>query len=228
LDNHIISIAQNLWSLNQPQKFLGVEIGTRMTVIRLDSGDLFLHSPIRLTDEIKQTLSNLGNIRYVVAPNKFHHLYVGDYVSAFPEAEIFSAPGLKEKRRDLSFHNVLTDGQEYGWTSDITHLFIDGIPLLNEVVFLHHQSKTLILTDLICNLGPEIPFSTKILAKLDGIYMNPAVPRIFRYFGIKDSHKVRKSISTILSWDFDRILISHGNIVESGGKRAFRKAFSWL
>ncbi|MGB7291541.1 MAG: DUF4336 domain-containing protein [Thermodesulfobacteriota bacterium] len=96
--NKLTSLAPNLWIFDQPLKFLGIEIGTRMTIVRLETGDLFLHSPIQLTRETSKQLDALGTVRYVVAPNRFHHLYIKDYFSAYPKAEIFAAPSLQKKR----------------------------------------------------------------------------------------------------------------------------------
>ncbi|MFQ5787866.1 MAG: DUF4336 domain-containing protein [Thermodesulfobacteriota bacterium] len=228
LETHLTSLSQNFWAIHCPQRFFGLEIGTRMTIIRLKSGELFLHSPVHLTNNIQKKLNTLGKVRYVIAPNKFHHLYVGEYFNAFPDAEIYAAPGLERKRADLSFHGVLTNETANGWQEDIVHLVFGGMPLINEVVFLHRESLTLILTDLIFNFGSDLPLSTKIFLKLDGVFNSFSVPRLIRYLLIKDREKARESISKILSWDFERVIVAHGNILETGGKEAVNKAFNWL
>ena len=68
----------NLWVAEQPLKFMGLPVGTRMTVIRLADNSLLLISPIEMTPEIKQQLNSLGAVRYLIAPNLFHHLYLAD------------------------------------------------------------------------------------------------------------------------------------------------------
>jgi len=101
------SIDTNLWTVDRPFGRLVGSIGTRMTVIKLADGGLFLHSPVKLDPELRAALDQLGPVRFVAAPNRAHHLFVGDYIGAFPEATIFAAPGLPEKRKDLNFHGVL-------------------------------------------------------------------------------------------------------------------------
>ncbi len=228
LENKLDSIAPNLWKIDYPQKFLRMEIGTRMTIIRLKSGDLFLHSPIHLTNDIQNKLNTLGKVTYVIAPNKFHHLYIGAYYTAFPDAEMYAVPGLDKKRPDLPFHGVLTNETVYEWREEIDHLVFRGIPLINEVLFLHRESRTLILTDLIFNFGSDLALTTKIFLKLDGAYNSFSVPRLIRYLLIKDREKARESIRKILSWDFDRVTLAHGNILEKGGHEAVKRAFEWL
>ncbi|MGL5076154.1 MAG: DUF4336 domain-containing protein, partial [Waterburya sp.] len=69
-------IDTNLWVAEQPLKFMGLSVGTRMTVLRLADNSLLLISPIQITAQIKQQLDNLGIVRYLIAPNLFHYLYL--------------------------------------------------------------------------------------------------------------------------------------------------------
>lgn len=170
----------------------------------------------------------MGTVRYVVAPNRFHHLYVKHYFTAYPNAEIFAAPSLQEKRPDLSFNGVLTDEKTYGWHDELKHVGFGGMPILNEVVFFHMPSHTLILTDLICNVRGDLPILTKIFTWLDGVYKNFGIPRVERYLLIRDREQAKESINKILSLDFDRVIMAHGHIIQSGGHSAMKKAFEWL
>ncbi len=226
--NDLTLLAPNLWIFDQPHKFLGLEIGARMTIVRLETGDLFLHSPIQLTGETCKQLDAIGPVRYVVAPNRFHHVYIKDYFSVYPTAEIFAAPNLQKKRPDLFFKGVLTDEKAHGWQDDLKHLVFEGMPMLNEVVFFHIPSHTLILTDLICNFRGDLPMSTKVFVWLDGVYENFGVPRLERYLLTKDRKKAKSSFDKILSWEFDRVIMAHGQIMQTGGHPAIEKAFEWL
>jgi hypothetical protein len=99
---------ENVWVAEQPLKFMGLAVGARMTVIRLADGGLWVHSPLRLTPERRQAVDALGPVRFLVAPNKYHHLFIGDWMAAYPHAQSYAAPGLSEKRKDLRFHAVLS------------------------------------------------------------------------------------------------------------------------
>src|SRR5947207_1558910 len=133
-------IADNLWVTERPQRFFGVEIGTRMTIIRLDGGALFVHSPVHLDAQTRGHLDELGPVRFVIAPNRMHHLYVGEYFDAYPQATIYAAPGLPQKRSDLKFHGVLGEGPPAGWAGQIDQLHFPAEPMLNEIVFCHRAS----------------------------------------------------------------------------------------
>jgi hypothetical protein len=123
-----------------------------MTVVRLSDGGLFLHSPIRLDGGLRAELDGLGEVRALVAPNKAHHLFADDCRAAYPNAKLYAAPGLPEKRKDLKFDGLLADEPRIEWRGDLEQQRIRGMPMLNEVAFFHPSSRTLILTDLVFNV----------------------------------------------------------------------------
>src|SRR5258706_11147665 len=111
----LCELAENIWIAERPQSFYGLEVGTRMTVIRLADGSLLLHSPVALDAELRRELDALGCVRFTVAPNRVHHLYAGKVAEAYPEARLWVAPGLERKRPDLVFVAVLDDAAPPEW-----------------------------------------------------------------------------------------------------------------
>lgn len=81
-------------------RFYGVRIQTRMTVVQLSDSRLFVHSPVALDAAIRRDLDSLGEVTFVVSPNKIHHLSIGEYTDAYPRAKAFASPGLPERRPD--------------------------------------------------------------------------------------------------------------------------------
>src|SRR5258705_2825686 len=102
-------LAENIWIEERRQRFYGLEVGTRMTVIRLADGSLLLHSPVRLDDDLRRELDAVGRVAFVVAPNRVHHLYAGKVADSYPQARLWIAPGLERKRPDLRYVAVLED-----------------------------------------------------------------------------------------------------------------------
>ena len=223
-----IKLSEGLWTVERRHSFLGIDVGGRMNVIVLPSGGLFLHSPVRLTDELRGWLATLGEVRYVVAPNKFHHIHVGDYVRVYPEAEFLGAPGLPEKRRDIPFTGTLDGDAPAEWDGVIDHLVFCGMPASNETVFLHRPSCTLILTDLLFNFDGSLTWGQKAFAYLDGVSGEPSVSLLMRHILIKDRTAVRESAARVLRWDFDRVLLAHKDMIGRGGREAFRLAYEKL
>lgn len=228
MPNQLTELDENLWTAESSHRFLGVDFGGRMTVIRLKRGELFVHSPVRLARHLQNELNALGDVKYVAAPNKFHHLYVGDYVKAYLEAKFYASPGLSEKRNDIRFDGFLSDTADPAWKGEIAQHLFRGMPAVNEVVFLHVASGTVIFSDLIFNFSNDLSEGQKIFARLIGAYKKPAVSRMSKYFFIRDRGKARESAEAILSWKFDRVLLAHKDAVPAGGQDAVRNAFDFL
>jgi Domain of unknown function (DUF4336) len=219
------SLAEGLWTAERPHGFFGIDVGGRMNVIRLPSGGLMIHSPVSLTEGLKEGLARLGEVKYVAAPNRFHHIHIGDYVRAYPDAMFLAAPGLPEKRRDIPFSGLLGGDAPHDWEGVIEHFVFGGMPLLNEAVFFHKPSHTLILTDLLFNFSEDLTVGQKVFTALEGGRERPSVSRLMRYFLIKDKAAVRRSADKVLGWGFDLILLAHKDIIEKGGREAFRLAY---
>ena len=221
------ALAEELWVCDQPLRFWGVEVGTRMTVVRLADGGLWLHSPVRPTAELRAAVDALGPVRWLVAPNRWHHLYVGDWQAAYPEAAAYGAPGLAKKRKDLALAGVLGDDAPPGWAGQIDQIARQGAPVMGEVVFLHRKSRTLIASDSAHNFGDGAPAGTRAFFSLLGGwrgFRTTAVDRLVT----RDRAAARASLERILAWDFDCVVVCHGAVLDAGGKAALARAYEWL
>ncbi len=220
-------LAQDLWVAERPQTFYGLPVGTRMTVIRLSGNRLLLHSPVTLDNQLRNELDALGSVTYAVAPNRVHHLYAGDVAKAYPQSRLWIGPGLERKRPDLIFEAVLGDESPEEWRDEVQQTFFRGRPYENEVVFFHQPSRTLILCDLAFNFGAATATPTRLLMKLLRSYGHFGPSKLDPWL-IRDRLAARQSLERILSWDFDRVIVAHGDVLESGGHEALRRGYSWL
>lgn len=221
----MIPFANNLWLWEQEQAFYGLELGTRMTVIRLTGDALLVLSPIRLTEDIIDDLNILGEVKYVICPNKFHHLYAADFKKQYPQAKIYCAPGLEKKREDISFDGVITNAQTFPWNPEVEHVVIDGIPMINEVVFFHPLSQTMIITDLALHMRDVSSFKTRMILKLIGAYDRFGLSRLEKWAFIKNTKRFQESLKPLFAWNIERIALAHGTLIEDNGKQRFFEAF---
>jgi hypothetical protein len=209
--------AQGIHLAESTVRFYGVRIQTRMTVVRLSGSRLFVHSPVPLDTSLRRDLDRLGEVAFVVSPNKIHHLSIGDYIDAYPRAKVFASPGLPERRPDLAFAGVLGDQPEPGWTAELDQAAIRGNVFFTEIVFFHRASRTLIVTDLVENLDSETasPFG-RALARLFGVGSEPVASPEHRLY-TNDAPSAARSFERLRSWEFERIVLSHGALIESDG-----------
>ena len=208
--------------------FLGLALGTRMTVIRFDD-NLLIHSPVAIDDEIVAELAMLGTVNHIVAPNKFHHLFVPAWLDQFPDAQVYGGPGLAGKRTDIRFDQELAVDATYDWSSAIAHDIFGPNRLFEETVFLHRTSKTLILTDLIVNTKTDnYNFFQKLFARFDGTdYPDGTTPRLYRW-NMKSKAAGRKVVQTMIEWEPERVIISHGEWFRNNGTQELKNRLQWI
>jgi hypothetical protein len=199
-----------------------------MTVVRLRSGDWLLHSPTVLTAELREALAELGEVRFVVPASSIHgHLFMEQYRAAYPACELFSAPGLDRKRRDLTFDALLGSAPDPRWSDELDQAAVLGHRFVTEIVFLHRASRTLIIGDLCFAIGESAPAPMRAVSRAMRRYKRVSPTPMFR-LGLRNKRAARRSLDRILDWDFDRVIVGHGDVLERGGRDALRKAYAWL
>lgn len=211
-------LADNIWVYEQPHSLLGVQIGARMTVVRTGGG-LWLHSPID-TAALQGELNTLGQVRALVAPNVGHYVGLKEAHQTFPNAALFSPPQVAEMLK------LQTRLAEFSVDEEMCAQRLRGSKIFDETVFLHVPSRTLILTDLCMNLR-RLAQRERIIARLAGIPPRFGTTRFTKLLS-RDRDAMRPAAREILAWDFDRVIISHGDIIETGGKPLMRQALAWL
>lgn len=220
------SIANELWVIEHPLRVGGLQLGTRTTVVRLASGGLWVHSPGPLEPALIAEISALGPVQALVAPNAMHHLYLTQNAQAFPQATVYVSPALPAKLKSALSYEILSDEPPTLWRDDLAQHLVGGMPKLQEVVFLHHASRTLILTDLAFHIRHSDSWFTRLFMHLNGAYGHFGPSRIFRTL-VKDRAALRSSLARMQEWDFDRIIVTHGEILEQGGKVAMQTQYKW-
>jgi hypothetical protein len=208
---------------------LGFHYPTRMAVIRLADGGLFIWSPTALTGGLGAALDSLGQVRHLVAPNSLHHVFIADWKRAYPNAYLYAPPGLRQKREDLDFDRDLANTPMPQWAGEIDQVLMLGNVITTEVVFFHVRSATVLFTDLLQQFSANW-FSgwRALVAKLDlMVAPEPSVPRKFR-LAFTNRNAARASLEHVLSWPAEKVLMAHGTPVNEDGRALIGRAFRWL
>ncbi|MCG8421714.1 MAG: DUF4336 domain-containing protein [Proteobacteria bacterium] len=210
-------IADDLWGAEYDLfMFKLLHFRGRMTVIRLADGSLLLHSPIPIDEALAAELARLGEVRHIVAPNCLHHLHLPGAIERYPSARVWGAPGLAKKRKDIEFDGYLSAEPAPEWPDELQPLAIEGVPWAGEFVFLHVPSATLLCTDLIFNIDQVQGWLTRLLLRLVGAYRRVAQSKMWR-IKTTDRTAAARSIEQLLAWQFDRVVMAHGSILERDG-----------
>ncbi len=221
-------VAGQIWLCSYPVKYLAMKLYSRMTVIRLDDGRLMLHSPCKIDERLRQALVELGEVAYIVAPGTFHHLHVASAQAAFPEAETFICPGIEGKCPEMHFDWLLGNIAPAAWAGQLEQVLVRGSRWIAEVAFFHRQSRTLILVDLIekfTDATPHVDWKLKLWWKVVFHMWNIAKPAPEYRLGWSDRKAARASLRRILQWDFERVILAHGDLIEADARHVVENAW---
>jgi hypothetical protein len=235
--NTLKRVVENLWIVDGPVIRFGMPwprmpFPTRMTVIRLAGGGLFILSPTALTSALKAEIENVGHPRWIIGPNRIHYWWIPDWQAAFPDAGVYLAPRIKEQAAGrITFDGFALDSDRgYPWDTDIATLPVTG-SYMTEVEFFHRASRTLILTDLIENFEPRKldSFVMRWLTRLGGVQdPDGGMPRDMRLTFAKQKPQLRMAVEKMIAWNPERIILAHGRWYEKDGTEELRRAFRWI
>jgi hypothetical protein len=222
-------IPGRIWLRAYPVRLAWTRFEARMTVIRLASGRLMLHSPCEITSALAGEIASLGPVAHIVVPGNFHHLHATSAQGAFPGAKTWICPGIERKRPDLQFDGILGDTAPADWAGEIDQVLVRGTRIMREVAMYHRASRTLILVDLIENftdrtphLGGTLKFWFKYVMRM---WDNPRPAPEYR-MGWSDRGAAAESLRRILAWDFRQIVLSHGDLVDRQAHEIAAKAWA--
>lgn len=222
------ALAENLWH-DQFDLFMpgGIHFRGRMLVVRLASGGLWVWSPIPIDDALAEQVSALGPVEHLVAPNSFHHLHFAAAAARWPDARRHVSPALARKRPELEHDEVLGSRPPAAWAAELDQHLVGGAPKLDEVVFFHRPSKTLVVCDLVFNILEYKGWVTGLVFRMAGTHKRLGQSRLLRS-AVRDRAAAADSARRILEWDFERVVMAHGQVLEHGAREAFTGALHWM
>lgn len=228
----LVPFGPDLWISDGPAMTgaAGFQFPTRMCVIRLPDDDgLWIWSPFALTDTLRAAVDTRGAVRHLIAPNSLHVTFLAAWAKAYPGATVHAAPGLSETATRTPIHAILRDTPDAGWIGTIDQVVVHGNRITTEVVFFHHASATVLVTDLVQHIPQGWYHGWRaVVANLD--LMTAALPSVPRKFRLATTGRsdARRAVKRILAWPAKRLVMAHGTPLSSGGSEALQQAFHWL
>ena len=216
-----------IWLDNAPVPIVGTRLTTTMTIVRLADGGLLLYSPLALTAVRRAAVDALGPVRHLYAPNLFHHLWLGEWAAAYPQARVHAPESLRKKRPELRidrFHGAAPDPTLEGFVEE---LHIRGCRLGESVLFVR-AARTLIVADLVHNIGRPDDGWTKLYTRSMGFYDRVALSRVLRWTAFSDRAAARRSLDQLLTLPIEALVVGHGAPLVAGARDALAAAYAWL
>ena len=209
--------------------FYGFPYPTRMAVVRLSTGGVWVWSPVALTDELVDSVNAIGPVSHIVSPNKIHHLFLAEWGDRWPDAQMYAPPDLAKRKPELHFDAELGDEPNAEWSTDIDQVIFRGSLFMEEVVFFHRESRTAIICDLI-QRHPEASVTgwKGMLMRIDDLVgEHGSTPREWRASFLRRG-KARSAREKLLAWEPERLLIAHGECAQTDATGIIRRALRWM
>jgi hypothetical protein len=228
------AIGEDIWMIDgEIVSFHGFAYPTRSVVIRLADQSLWIWSPVALDRQLRHQLQSIGRPTNLVSPNKLHHLYLGDWRSAFPDARLWGPASSLRKRPDLPFQAPLTDQPPSAWLGQIDQCWVRGSFAMDEIVFFHRNSRTAILADLSENfasawLSEYWSKWQRPLAYLSGIVEGRGYAPLDWRLTFVRRDRLRQARKRILDWHAQRVVMAHGRWQPNNGSEFLAQAFEWM
>ena len=218
-------IGEGIWVHEDAMSLAGTQLRLRMTVVKLANGGLWVHSPTALSPELLEETEKLGSVSFIVGASNGHNIWLREWQNAFPDAVLYVSSGIPKKLK-LTNYQVLDESNGNIWKEDLVREYMPGVPFFSESVFLHDKTKSLIVSDLIQNHCDKRPSGlagllTKYIFEPIGFKGMCVAPPLKIGFMIKDKPNFVLFIKRIQNRDFERIIVTHGDIIESNAKQVF-------
>ncbi len=224
------AFADNVLIVDGPTvRAIGITFPTRMIVVKLVDGSLWVNSPVSVPPYVIERLMALGPVKYLVAPTKMHVWRLVEWHALFPNAELWGPPQIPKEFKLLPFAGILGDMPPHGWADELDQLVFKGNLFWDEVFFYHKVSRTVIMGDFIQNHPAESdkPFRNALF-KLVGVAFPHGGVGLDIRLSFTNRRLARQSLERLLSWDFDKLIIAHGVCIERDAKPFVERAFRWL
>jgi len=226
-------VAKDVWAFSRPLTMGFIPVGGRSVAIKLLSGDVWVMASTPLTPETKTKLDELGEVRYIVSASAGHWLFLAEFKKAYPSAKVIGPEPLLTKKGCVALDGVYgrdSPDTKYGFEDEITPCFFSGVRN-KEVAFHHVDSKTLVVADLLFHFPATEQYSNAsrkpFLLKF-GLGLNPTGwlhQRVLSSFSV-DREAVKDDAKTVASWNFNRIIPCHGDVIENKANEAWRSAYA--
>lgn len=233
--NTLKPVSTNVWIVDGPEigyGFLGLQVPcpTRMTVVRLAEGSIWLHSPTKLTPPLAEEVGALGPIRYIIAPNTLHYIFVQDWKAYFPNAQVFAVPALKQFAKcDVPEYIDLDNHGAHAWADEIKQIIVTSRSF-TEACFFHVPTRTLVLTDLIGSFElnrVRSPFVRFFLRTGGCVHPHGTTPLDVRVGLLAHRKSVGLAVRRMIDWAPERIILAHGQWYRDNAIEELKRAFRW-
>ena len=204
-----------------PLKAFGIDFGRNVTLLRLRDGRVVVHSSAPFTDQDLSAIRRLGEPCWLVDASLLHDTFAKAGRAAFPDLP-YLAPNGFTKTSGVTVQSL--DNPPPDWHGELDVLRIEGTRV-NEYVFLHRRSRTLVTADLFFSFPRETRgwarFFSRHIMRLPRLF---GISVFYRFLMINDRSAFERSMRELLRWDFANLVVAHRHPIEKTARVAVETA----
>ena len=193
----------------------------RMTVVRLSGNRTAIYSAIALDEPEMARIEAMGRPAFLIVPGDHHRLDAKIWKDRYPDAQVIAPPGAAAAAEEAvpvdAVSDVLDDRQ-------VRLVIVPGIGGHEAALEVRRASGlTLVVNDIIAHVAHPHGIGANIMARLFGFGVSaPQIPRPVKR-GLDDKPALARQFA---AWAADpslqRIIVSHGDVIEGGASDALR------
>jgi hypothetical protein len=216
-----------MWTRERTQWFGGVRLRARMTVVRLAGGKLWVHSVNEPTPELRAELDRLGQVSWIVVPNRYHHLHAAALKAHYPDAQVIGPTSAKARNESVELDIAIDDERLPSLVPELSPVALRGVPFLDETLFFHTETATLIGADLMMCGCPRDHWSWRLVSRVCGQYERYKAPPDVRW-NTRGGPIVREAIDEIAKLPIERILVAHSDPIDDRPVEQLEEAWRFV
>ena len=198
-----------------------MKLPVRCVAIKTHKG-VILVSPIKFSSDQLQQIVELGEVTAIVSPSLIHSLFIKKACKRFPKAEVWAPPGMRQKFPEMKVDKILTQ-DPWPYQDQIDMQLVDGVKKVTEVAFYLKELRTVLVCDLAFNIQHPHGLGARVIQGMLGTYKKFAISRLWNFF-MKDKTMFSEAIQNILKWDFDQVIMAHGEVLTENGHERLRQS----
>lgn len=203
------SIGPRIWVADRELRMPGaVKFPVRMVVMGDAEGNLLCYSPVELDEKTAEALDGLGQVRWIVAPNRYHCAFTAGCISRYPQAQFWGFSASPDRKF------TPPPGSPFQGCDLTTVTLRSGFA---EIVAYHDLSETLVVTDLLFNVQSG-DRRLQTLMRLNGAWQKAGQTRLQRWLLMRDQEGMAAFRRWALSRPFEQISMAHGQVIEDGAR----------
>ena len=220
-------LAENLWRVQGTLPRMSLE--RVMTVVRLSTGALVVHSAIALAEDAQRQLEALGTPTWLLVPNGYHRLDAPAYKKRYPALRVLCPRG----SRAAVQQKVPVDGTYEDFPADdaLQLETLHGVAEVEGALRVRSRDGTsVVLNDVVFNMDRRRDVLGRLFTTLMGSAPGPRVSRLARLALVKDARALKADLERYAALpDLVRLLVSHDKVAHGGdAAQALRQAATYL